>query len=474
MKHLAATLPVLLVAASLNSDGSEPESVAVHPELMTALARLDAWLPGSWDNLPQILVERALGAPPDGEHEHWHRIITRIDAPQLGTHVYYGELYLGGPEGALVPGQQILYVAEIDLVNFAVNLRSGGVSDLDKFRHLHRRPELWSEVTMRPGGGRCLFLWRRSGDQVVGTLGTEGTCTVVSERTGKTMLWDAEWVLAPDQLWVFDNGYTVEDATGNLIPFMGREDRTHHRSWRARDYRCEVSDVSGQQALLLHDRGGTATTSDGLQLQLLRGPIASAAGNLTHGLQLTLSRQDRRLAEVLVDEASETIALGAGPSEVACEPVPADREIVGLGRVVVAAPSAAALASARPAAATSSSAVPAAVATGDPYLSCDIERGRSQIGLCETCHGIEPGSRSVSGPHLAGMFGRKAGTLKDFEYSNALQNSGLTWDRETLDRFLVNPGLSMPGTIMSFYGVRDAQARADLVCYLEQATRDRP
>lgn len=435
---------------------AETAPAAAHPELVTVLHRLDAWLPGEWDNLPQLLVERQLGAPPDGEHDHWYRVITRIDAPQLGSHVYYGEVYQGGRGGDLIPGQQLLYVAEIDPVHFAVNLKGGGLAEPGKFRQLHLHPELWRKVRMREGAGPCLFLWRRSGEQLAGTLGTEGTCTVQSQRTGKMMLWDAEWVLGPEQLWILDNGYFLGPGPGERSLFMGREDRTHHRAWRLTDYRCEVAHGGARVALRLHDRGDTAALEDGTSVQLLRGPIVRPGGKLEQGFALRVQARGGPPLEAVSPLAAREVALDSGALAVSCSPD-------GSASAPRATP-------ARRAALPVAAAAPATSTQAVAARACDAERGRSLAPLCEACHALTPGAQSISGPNLSGLIGRKAGTAAGYTYSRAMQDSGITWDRATLDRFLAHPAAAVPGTVMTFVGVKDGQDRADLVCHLERVT----
>lgn len=71
-----------------------------------------------------------------------------------------------------------------------------------------------------------------------------------------------------------------------------------------------------------------------------------------------------------------------------------------------------------------------------------------------------------TGPYLAGLNGRKAGSLRGFAYSSALENSGLTWTAGTLDRFLTDPEGAIPGTAMLTEPVEDPEERAALVSYL--------
>ncbi len=106
----------------------------------------------------------------------------------------------------------------------------------------------------------------------------------------------------------------------------------------------------------------------------------------------------------------------------------------------------------------------AVLAAGDPVL------GARAFGQCTACHSIEAG-RHLTGPSLANVWGRKAGTTDGFtRYSDALQRSGIVWNEQTLDKWLTNPQAMVPGNNMAFAGVRDAKARSDLVAYLKAAS----
>lgn len=84
---------------------------------------------------------------------------------------------------------------------------------------------------------------------------------------------------------------------------------------------------------------------------------------------------------------------------------------------------------------------------------------------CAVCHSVVAGKNAV-GPSLAGILGRKAGSVEGFHYSAANRNSGLTWDEATLDKYLTSPRTVLPGTIMTYAGVKDDAKRADLIAYL--------
>lgn len=101
--------------------------------------------------------------------------------------------------------------------------------------------------------------------------------------------------------------------------------------------------------------------------------------------------------------------------------------------------------------------------------AADAARGAKVFGACAACHALEPG-RHLSGPSLAKIYGREAGTVEGFmRYSKALKNSDIVWNDKTLDAWLKDPQALVPDNLMAFPGIRDANARTDLVAFLKQA-----
>jgi cytochrome c len=100
----------------------------------------------------------------------------------------------------------------------------------------------------------------------------------------------------------------------------------------------------------------------------------------------------------------------------------------------------------------------------------DAARGEQKFVECAACHSVERGVNNV-GPTLAGIFGRKAGALTDFRYSAAMRKSGITWTPLTLDEYIADPQKRIPANRMPYAGLPDAAARADLIAYLEKATK---
>ena len=72
---------------------------------------------------------------------------------------------------------------------------------------------------------------------------------------------------------------------------------------------------------------------------------------------------------------------------------------------------------------------------------------------------------------MHGVFGRKAGALEGYSYSEAMKNSGIVWDDETLAKYLHDPRGSLPGNKMAFPGLKNDEEVANLLAYLHQATQ---
>lgn len=109
-----------------------------------------------------------------------------------------------------------------------------------------------------------------------------------------------------------------------------------------------------------------------------------------------------------------------------------------------------------------------------PYNTADIENGKMKFGMCRSCHTIVPGGPNLTGPNLHGVFGRKAGTHEGYKYSDAVKNAGFNWDAEHLDKWLAQPRDFLPGTKMSFAGLKAEKDRIDLIAYLKVETGYKP
>lgn len=88
--------------------------------------------------------------------------------------------------------------------------------------------------------------------------------------------------------------------------------------------------------------------------------------------------------------------------------------------------------------------------TRDVLAAADYVVGRRAFQMrCSACHTLAENSSDLSGPNLWKVVGSRAGTRGAFAYSDALKNSGITWDADRLDAFLADPSKNMPGNRMA-------------------------
>lgn len=90
---------------------------------------------------------------------------------------------------------------------------------------------------------------------------------------------------------------------------------------------------------------------------------------------------------------------------------------------------------------------------------------------CSVCHTLTPDGENRAGPTLYKLFGRKAGSIKDYSYSPALKNSGIIWNEETIARlFDHGPDIMVPGTKMPIQRLKSVERRDALISFLKSAT----
>ena len=98
-------------------------------------------------------------------------------------------------------------------------------------------------------------------------------------------------------------------------------------------------------------------------------------------------------------------------------------------------------------------------------------RGQRAFGPCALCHSLQP-DQNMTGPSLAGLWNRKAGSVASFSrYSPALKSANIVWNDKTLDDWITDPQHLVPGNEMTFAGIKDPKQRADLLVFLKEATQ---
>ncbi len=100
-----------------------------------------------------------------------------------------------------------------------------------------------------------------------------------------------------------------------------------------------------------------------------------------------------------------------------------------------------------------------------------LTEGEKAFLLCTACHSLKQGEPHKVGPNLYNIFGRKAASLTDFTYSEALKNSGIVWDEDHIRKWLEKPTEYVPGTTMAFIGLQDKAKQDALIEYLKEETK---
>jgi cytochrome c len=98
--------------------------------------------------------------------------------------------------------------------------------------------------------------------------------------------------------------------------------------------------------------------------------------------------------------------------------------------------------------------------------SADVGRGESAAKKCAACHTFNKGGRPLVGPNLWGVVGRPKASEAGVNYSAAIKAKGGNWTVDDLNQFINNPKGTIPGTNMTFDGVKRAGERADIIVYL--------
>ena len=104
----------------------------------------------------------------------------------------------------------------------------------------------------------------------------------------------------------------------------------------------------------------------------------------------------------------------------------------------------------------------------------DAEEGKKVFAQCRACHQVGEKAKNAVGPVLNGLFGREAGTVPGYKYSDANKESGITWDEATFREYIKNPREKIPGTKMVYAGLKDDEKVDDLIAYLHEFDELKP
>ncbi|CCE06520.1 Cytochrome C [Bradyrhizobium sp. STM 3843] len=105
-------------------------------------------------------------------------------------------------------------------------------------------------------------------------------------------------------------------------------------------------------------------------------------------------------------------------------------------------------------------------------LAQDAAAGKTSFNKCLPCHSIGEGAKNKVGPELNGLDGRHSGTAPDYNYSDANKNSGITWNEAQFKEYIKDPKAKIPGTKMTFAGIKNETEINNLWAYLSSFDKD--
>jgi cytochrome c len=114
----------------------------------------------------------------------------------------------------------------------------------------------------------------------------------------------------------------------------------------------------------------------------------------------------------------------------------------------------------------------ASSAAATAALAQDAAAGKTSFNKCLACHAIGEGAKNKVGPELNGIDGRKSGTVDGYNYSDANKNSGITWNEALFKEYIKDPKAKVPGTKMSFAGIKNEREINDLWAFISQYDKD--
>lgn len=108
-----------------------------------------------------------------------------------------------------------------------------------------------------------------------------------------------------------------------------------------------------------------------------------------------------------------------------------------------------------------------AILSAPAYAAGDAAKGEKIAKKCKACHSLDEGGKNGLGPNLYGVLGRAAGSVEGYKYSAVLADGAIVWTEPMFSDFVLKPKKAVPGTKMSFKGIKKATQREDLLAYFQ-------
>jgi hypothetical protein len=250
-------LAALFFVLSIFAGSSHAQSPV---ELRQDLARLLLWLPGQYDNEPQVFLEQGLGTDADHSHPRRHSLIAAIEAPELGEHVLYWQERAGGKTGAVI--RQRLLVINGDEETLSLQMTMHPLTDAKGYIDLQDQPPaVQASVQIEQSTiNQCPLLWKREIDQLRGQ--NDASCLDKQWGARQSAMAGTTWSLSKDELWILEQDGSPRQSVEHAGDFS-------LRYFKTRNFECYLAiELGDDQRLVenpffLHDRGDQAVFPTG-------------------------------------------------------------------------------------------------------------------------------------------------------------------------------------------------------------------
>ena len=291
-------------------------------------ALMMSWLPGIYDNQEQVYFEDEQDVADTLRHVRVHTVLTPVDLPRLGTHVFYLKQNVDDDPAKI--SRQRLYVLNPDYERNAVTMQIYRFDNADSLKKGHLDPAQLAQLTTEqvqtvPG---CEVLWRRTANQFFGQMQRQG-CIDISAESAEHTPSNRFFLLTEDALWLSDE---VHDETGKAV--AGHPARVPFKHRKARQFECWMTatqrdgDSTFQRGLTVHDQGGMiwieteedAPQQVGIKLRNVRWPYGRNRPSLV--LYAHKPDQDNAVSYAWADPGAQRIGINLRWMQASCTLTP--------------------------------------------------------------------------------------------------------------------------------------------------------
>ena len=291
-------------------------------------ALMMTWLPGIYDNQEQVYFEGEQDVADTLRHVRVHTVLTPVNLPQLGAHVFYLQQYVNDDPAQV--NRQRLYVLSPDYERNVVAMQIYSFNDAELLADAHVGPTQLAQLTTdqlhtMPG---CEVLWRRTANQFLGLTQRQACTSMPTEGAEHTAI-NHHFLLTEDALWISDQAH---HETDNAV--AGHADRVPFKHRKARQFECWMTatqrdgDSTFRRGLTVHDQGGMiwleteedAPQQVGIKLRNVRWPYGRNRPSLV--LYAHKPDQDKAVSYAWADPSAQRIGINLRWMQASCTLTP--------------------------------------------------------------------------------------------------------------------------------------------------------